>query len=137
MISAFFLSVFTGCDNLYIHSCGCKWHYFILVCGWVIFHCVYIWLFINLSVDGHLVCFHVLAIINTTAMNTGMHVFFRTMFLSLIICPGVGLLDHIIVLFLVFKGISILFSLAVVSTYIPNSVRGFSFLHAISCIYCL
>ena len=44
------------------------------------------------------------------------------------IWPVVGLLAHIIV-FLVFKGISI-FSGVAVSIYIPtNSVRGFSFLH--------
>ena len=35
-------------------------------------------------------------------------------------CPGVGLLDCMAVLFLVFKGISILFSIVVVSVYIPN-----------------
>ena len=29
---------------------------------------------IHLSVDGHLGCFHVLAMINSAAMNTGVHV---------------------------------------------------------------
>ena len=32
--------------------------------------------YIHLSVDGHLGCFHTLAIINNAAMNTGMHIFF-------------------------------------------------------------
>ena len=32
---------------------------------------------IHLSVNGHLRCFHVLAIINSAAMNTGVHVSFQ------------------------------------------------------------
>ena len=38
--------------------------------------------FIHLSVDGHLGCFHVLATVNSAAMNTGVHVSFQTMFFS-------------------------------------------------------
>ena len=32
--------------------------------------------FIHLSIDGHLGCFHVLAIINSATMNNGIHVSF-------------------------------------------------------------
>ena len=54
------------------------------------------------------------------------------------ICLGVGLLGHMVVLFLVFKGISIPSSIVAISIYIPtNSARAFLFLHTLSSIYCL
>ena len=44
------------------------------------------------------------------------------------VCPAVGLLGHMAVLFPVFKGISTLFSIVAVLVCIPtNSVRGFPF----------
>ena len=49
------------------------------------------------------------------------------------ICLVLGLLGYMVVLFLVFKGISVPSSVVAVSIYIPtNSARGFLFLHTLS-----
>ena len=52
---------------------------------------------IHSSADGHLGCFHVLAIINSAVMNIGIHIWF-----PYCVCPAVGLLGHKAVLFPVF-----------------------------------
>ena len=57
--------------------------------------------FIHSSVDGHLGCFHVLAIINGAAVNIGMHVSFQFWF-SQSVCQVVGWLGHIVDLVIVF-----------------------------------
>ena len=49
----------------------------------------------------HIRCFHVLASINSAAITEGCMSLFVFEF-CLDICPGVGLLDHMVVLFLVF-----------------------------------
>ena len=83
---------------------------------------------IHLSADGHLGCFHVLAIINSAVMNIGVHVSLSDL-VSSVCMPRVVLLGHMAVLFPVFKEISTLFSIVAVLVCIPtNSVRGFPFI---------
>ena len=58
--------------------------------------------FTNSSVDGHLGYFHVLAFLNSTAINIKVYISFIMMGLSRKPCPRVTFLDHVIVLFLNF-----------------------------------
>ena len=86
-------------DNLEVHSCWCTVHYFIFY-GWVVFHHTHTHthththIFIYSSVDGHLGCFHVLAIVNNAAKNSGVdvsfwiRVFSRYMLLSIVAVPS-------------------------------------------------
>jgi hypothetical protein len=58
---------------------------------------------IYLSVVGHIGCFHSLAIINSAAINMGVHVpLLNLTHIPSGISLGVGLLDHMAVLFLGF-----------------------------------
>ena len=57
--------------------------------------------FIHSSVDGHLGCFHVLAIVNSAALNIGVHVSFSIL-VSSGYMPRTGIAGHMVVLFLVF-----------------------------------
>ena len=96
--------------------------------------------YINLiqsSVDGHLGCFHVLPILNSAAMNIGVHVYFSREVLSGYM-PKSGIAESCGSFVLSFLGISILFSIVVVPVYIPtNGAGGFPFFHTLSSIcYC-
>ena len=81
MIFLLCLTSFTQCDTPCIHPCCCKWPYFILFDVWVIFHYIYIWVCVYIYIyiishllypfiyDGHLGCFHGLAIVNRVSVS--------------------------------------------------------------------
>ena len=78
-----------------------------------------------------------LAAVNSAAVNIGVHMSLSDL-VSLVCMPLKGLLGHMVVLFLVFKGISVLFSIGAVPICIPtHSVGEFPFLHTLPSIYCL
>ena len=58
--------------------------------------------FASFIIDGHLACFHTLAIMTNAVVDMGHRYLFKTMILfPLDIYPEVELLDHMVVLFLI------------------------------------
>ena len=96
--------------------------------------------FIYPSVNGHLGCFHVSVLWIMLQCTWEWRCLLKVVIsYPLDIYLEVGLLDHMVVLFLVFWGASILFSIVTALIYIPtNSAQRFLFLYILTniCYLC-
>ena len=94
---------------------------------------------IHSSINGHLGCSHVLAIVNN-AMNIGVQVSFQISVFSFFFfgyTPRRGIVGSFGSIFNFFWETSVLFSIAAAPIYIPtNSVHRFPFLHILTNICC-
>ena len=96
--------------------------------------CVYHIFFIHSSVNGHLGHFSILVIASCKKHGNTIFFFFEILISILLVkCSKVGVLSHMMVLFLIFKGNSILFTKVSAPFCIPNSsAKRCHFLHVLA-----
>ena len=95
----------------------------------------FLFFLIHSSTNGHLDCFQILVIVNKCCYeDRGAYILFRLVFQAFWdIFLKVGLLGQMAVLYLIFWGNSILFSIMAAPVYIPtSSVLGVPFLHSLA-----
>ena len=139
----FMTGIFHLAYAVQVHLCFCKWLNFLLLRlnNIIMCVCVYIYhiFFIHSSTTGYFGYFHTLAILNNAVMNTGVKTSLEDNgFIPLDIYTKLGLLGHVVILFLISWGTSILYSMVAVSVYfLTNNVQGFPFHYILTCIWYL
>ena len=105
--------------RLQVHPLYYNWLKCVHFYGWIILHCIYVPQFIYPFIYWWIFrFFHVIDIVNSAALNIEINMTFSILVSSE--CWRIFILSSIVT----------------VSIYIPNSTRGFPFLHTLSSTYC-
>lgn len=114
------LASFTKHNALQVHPSCYKWRDFLLFKGWIIFQCVCAHAHVLYPfIFWHSCYFHILGIVNNAEQGSADDLVKILITFSLKAYLEIRRLDHKVVLFLIFWGNSILFSLSAVPIYIP------------------
>ena len=89
-------------SSIFIHVVTCVRISFLFKAEYYSIVCIYYILFIHLFVNGHLNRFHLLAIVNNAAMNIESQISQDPASIILDIYLEIELLNHIVILFLIF-----------------------------------
>ena len=108
---------------------------FILFC--VIFPCIYVPHLLYSPVDWHLGCCYGLAVVNSAAVNTGVHVSFWITVFSRYMPRSKAAVSYGSSIFSFLRDLHIVLHSSYIKLYSPSRVGGFPFLHTFSNISCL
>ena len=131
-------------DVLWVHPCCHNWQNFLFY-GWTLFHwvshthtyvCIYHIFFIHSFICQNLGCFCILLLWIVLQWTLKCRYLFKILSFPLDIYPEVGLLDDMVILFLIFWGTSLLFSIVSTPIYLHTSnIQGFPLLHILTNTY--